>query len=213
MNGRYVVLSSLLVVAAAGLGSLCGYHYGKNKYLTMADREIESVKKAYEKHFKNPQNKSVEKDAPVDLLPNTNNDNLADPYVNKEKNSEAMVKYKNYAGLYGNNGEVVTPNRSIDEPVKHKKPIIKKNNIHVISPEEYRDFEGEIITLIYYSDKVLSDGDGNVIHNINEVIGPEALSTFGRYEDDCVYVKDDEKNIVYEIIWDNKSYVAAHAND
>ena len=37
----------LLLGAAAG--GFAGYFYGKNKYLTIAEKEIDSVKKVYEK--------------------------------------------------------------------------------------------------------------------------------------------------------------------
>lgn len=203
MNVRRFIISSLLVIISASFGVAGGYYLGKRKYLSMADKEIESVKKMYEKHYSNekPVVQAL-KEEPKEVAKNDN--------ANED---ETLVKYKNYAGLYGDNKEIASPIRSIKTPEQKNNKKVKKNNFHVISPEEYRDFEGEIITLIYYSDKVLADNDGNVIHNINEVIGPEALSTFGRYEDDCVYVKDDEQNVVYEIIWENKSYVAAHAND
>ena len=38
----------LLLGAAAG--GFAGYFYGKNKYLAIAEKEIDSVKKVYEKH-------------------------------------------------------------------------------------------------------------------------------------------------------------------
>ena len=56
----------------------------------------------------------------------------------------------------------------------------------------------------------MADDNGNIIHNVNEVVGPEALSTFGRYLDDTVYVKDDTKKIDYEIIWDARKYASVN---
>ena len=53
---------------------------------------------------------------------------------------------------------------------------------------------------------MLADEDNNVIHVPEEVIGDEALSSFGRYEDDCVYVRDDKLKVDYEIIYSQLTF-------
>ena len=58
----------------------------------------------------------------------------------------------------------------------------------------------------YYADKVLADEDNNVIHVPEEVVGDEALSSFGRYEDDCVYVRDGKKKVDYEILYSQLTF-------
>lgn len=188
-----VTLSSLVLGFASGMA--VGYYVSKNRFQELADKEIESVRKVYEKHFK--------KDAQEESAPKSNR-----PKPAPLKDQEA---YKNYAEQYkGSDKEVIAPipKKSIQSPPK----VVKKTNTtpYVISPEQYNESEYEADTLIYYSDKVLSDSDGNIIHNVNEVIGPEALSTFGRYLDDTVYVRDDNKKIDYEIIWESRTYKAVN---
>ena len=39
------------LLLGAAVGGFAGYFYGKNKYLAIAEKEIDSVKKVYEKHF------------------------------------------------------------------------------------------------------------------------------------------------------------------
>lgn len=179
-------------------GTIAGYFYSKNKYLTMAETEIESVKKVYEKHFsENTLNKDVQI---IPEKPNVKN-KISAPSLNSEKDN-----YKNYARMYSGdpeNPKIGSVQTTIKTEKPHKAPI---KTPYIITPDEYQLSDYEAETLIWYSDKILADSDGNIIHNINEVVGPEALSTFGRYLDDTVYVRDDSKKIDYEIIWDSRKY-------
>lgn len=186
-------------------GIIAGYFYGKNKYLNMAEKEIESVKKVYEKHFSEKSIQNENKD--IEEVPSVKKP-IPAPLVDPDKET-----YKNYAGMYGGNPEkpkIGTVETTIKSEKPHKKPV---KTPYVITPDEYQlsDYESE--TLIWYSDKILADADGNIIHNINEVVGPEALSTFGRYLDDTVYVRDDSKKIDYEIIWDARKYSSVNKLD
>ena len=204
MSTKNIIISTASFIIGSAAGFALGYFISKNKYLNMAEKEISSVKKVYEKHFMNV---------------NAKNDNdeksttASDVTTHTEENEKK--KYKNYAAAYnGSESKEVTVTNSID---RNDKPSIPKPKKHVtpyvISPDEYRDSPYEAQTLIWYADKILTDDDGNVIHNINEVIGPEALSTFGRYEDDAVYVRDDENKIDYEIIWNPKKFSSTRDED
>ncbi len=204
MSTKSFILSSLCFLLGAAGGAVGGYYYSKNKFLTIADKEIESVRKVYEKHFEN--NNTSES---IELKEEKNLQNIQIGTKTPQEKD-----YNNYVKMYGGSDDKkpnVTPTRSIASP-KGASTVkkTKNNNIYVISPEQYQDSEYDAESLIYYSDKVLTDSDGNVIHDINSLIGPEALSTFGRYEDDVVYVRDDNKRIDYEIIWDARKYSSVH---
>lgn len=191
MSTKSTIIGFASFIAGFAGGMILGYYVSKTKFQELADKEIESVRKVYEKHFKKNETKNT-KQTPVQS-------------VKSDKES-----YKNYADQYkGSDVDMSAPipKKSIQTP-----KVVKKTNTtpYVISPEQYQESEYEADTLIYYSDKVLSDSDGNIIHNVNEVVGPEALSTFGRYEDDVVYVRDDNKKIDYEIIWESRTYAAVN---
>lgn len=191
MNKAIISSFAGFILGAIG-GFVGGYYYTKNKYLSLAEKEIDSVRKVYEKHFANePQIKQPTALENPQTINNT---------IQEAKASDNDKKtYQNYAGMYGG-----------ERPAK--KHGSNKSTPYVISPTEFSESEYEAITLFYYSDKVLADMDGNIIHNINELIGPEALSTFGRYTDEehdydnVVYVRDDNKKVDYEISWDVRKY-------
>lgn len=83
--------------------------------------------------------------------------------------------------------------------------IPKKEGPYVISPEEFGDIADYTqISLTYYEDGVLTEDDF-VVDNADELVG-EFESHFGEYEDDSVFVRNDERRIDYEIIKVLKTY-------
>ena len=58
---------------------------------------------------------------------------------------------------------------------------------YVISPDEFSENnEYETESLTYYSDGVLTDEYDNPIEDIERLVGSDALTHFGEYEDDSV---------------------------
>lgn len=198
MSTRNVILTVGAFLLGAAGGVVGGYYFSKNKFQTLADKEIESVRKVYEHHFKKPEGTQ-----PVTT------EGSPSPKINKltAPDTEQKGSITDYGKMYA--GTEVEP--EVVGTSKTTKPVKKPSKpIRVISPQEFQESEYTADTLIYYADKVLADSDGNVIHNINDTIGPEALSTFGRYLDDTVYVRDDNKQIDYEIIWDVRKYSSVY---
>lgn len=77
----------------------------------------------------------------------------------------------------------------------------------MIPPTEFDMLDDyDVIELTYFSDGVLVDDDGQVITNIDAVVGEESLKHFGEYEDDCVHVRNDRLKCDYEIIKDLETY-------
>ena len=78
---------------------------------------------------------------------------------------------------------------------------------YVITPDEFGEiYEYDTISLRYYADKVLTDEDDVVITNVDEIIGEDSLTHFGEYEDDSVFVRNDEMKADYEILLDLRKY-------
>lgn len=198
MSSKTFISSSIFFALGLAGGAVIGYFYSKNKYLAMADKEIESVKKVYQKYFETKPSKT-------DPTPSSQEQ----PTKSITPDNSANKEYKKYAQVYGGNNpapKIGTVRSTIAEENEKKQPVKTNPDIYVITPEEFADSEYKSETLMYYADKVLADEDGNIIKNINEVIGPEALSTFGRYDDNVVYVRNEAHKIDYEIIWDSRRY-------
>lgn len=78
---------------------------------------------------------------------------------------------------------------------------------YVITPEDFgtRD-DYETVSLIYYADHVLADEEGVPVRDVAASVGTAALSRFGEYEDDSVFVRNDRLRCDYEILMDYRKH-------
>ena len=88
---------------------------------------------------------------------------------------------------------------------------------YVITPEEFDPLDDspeayEKITLTYYADDILADDGDIVVDDVEFVIGSEALESFGEYEEDAVYVRNDKLKTEYEIVRDERNYIDVAAD-
>lgn len=78
---------------------------------------------------------------------------------------------------------------------------VMKRKPCIIAPEEYGEKEGyETESLTYYADGVLTDDQDEPIEDVDNVVGLGFESHFGEYEDDSVFIRNDNLKIDYEIL-------------
>ena len=197
------IKAMLLFVAGAGTGFAVGYFLSKKKYEKKADTEIESVKRAFNKHLE-----ELYKDGELKDIPETRNGYTKKSESNQKQEGKPNIersplptdpvddKYKDYSAPYRVSGD----------KEKKQAPKKEKEGPYVISPEEFMTSSYEAVTLLYYADGVLADDDNNVISSYREMIGPNALECFGQYQDDTVYVRNDKEKVDYEILLDAREF-------
>lgn len=84
---------------------------------------------------------------------------------------------------------------------------VEKASVHVISPEEYGENEYyDCVELSYYKDGILAEDDGEIIEDVDNVVGRDSLKTFGKYENDAVHVRNDSNATYYEILLVDENY-------
>lgn len=189
-----ILLSASCLVGGFGIG----YIFSKKKFEKKADDEIAMMRNKFndrlkeiitpEPEAKNKTNKS-EKTKTVD--------------IKKEAEAKSHSTYINYTAPY----KTTAPS---DESSK-----MPKNNIRVITPEEFMNSSYDSVTLLYYEDGTYVDDDGNIIRNPKDIFGPKinVPKSFGQYEDDSVYVRDDDKKVDYEVLLQKESYWDNSDND
>ena len=167
-----------LVIFFAGVivGSLISRQLLRRKYEQLAQEEIDSVKEVFSKMIENSGLSRVKAD------------------LAKEK--PGVIEY---ASILHKQGYTNYSRTKTDEQEKSV-------DIYVIMPQQVGDTDYETISLTYYADDILTDSDDEVIDDVESVIGHFALSAFGEYEDDSVYVRDDRLKIDYEILRDLRNY-------
>ena len=184
----------LLFSAGAAVGGFVAWKILEKKYKEIADEKIESVKEVYGKKYgENKENIDENK---------TNMDadiSKTDVENSKKVGAETLTKVVSDLGY-----------TKYSTPDDQKGETVKKCNAYVIPPESFDEEGYKTVSLVYYADKVLAYESGKVIKNPDELIGAGSLLTFGEYEDDSVFVRNDDLKTDYEILLDERTYSSVY---
>lgn len=129
-------------------------------------------------------------------------DDLDEEEDEYEPSEEEKEEYENVVDSTGYRNYSVK-SEAKKEVVEEDEDVIKP---YVISPEEFDDNEDYgTVSLTYYADGVITDELGDIIDD--DLLGDIDVSKhFGEYEDDSVFVRDDECKIEYEILADSRRF-------
>lgn len=192
-------LSSVIIFCGGVfIGGLLTWDFFKTKYEKIADEEIASVKETFEHREPRP-----DKNYKVEEALKGN-----DAYINVSPGvAERIIK------IIDSNGYRNYSNTAIETNKKGGTADMELKQPYVITPEQYEDnVDYTKVSLTWYNDEVLEDDWGNVL-NPDDVIGRDALKTFGQYEKDSVFVRDDDEQIDYEVLLDTRSYKETYGHD
>lgn len=192
-------LSSVIIFCGGVfIGGFLTWDFFKTKYEKIADEEIASVKETFEHREPRP-----DKNYKVEEALKGN-----DTYINVSPGvAERVIK------IIDSNGYRNYSNTAIETEKKGGTADMELKQPYVITPEQYEDnVDYTKVSLTWYSDEVLEDDWGNVL-DPDDVIGSDALKTFGQYEKDSVFVRDDEEQIDYEVLLDTRSYKETYGHD
>lgn len=188
------VLTNLFIFAVgAAIGSAVTWKLVKTKYERIAREEIDSVKEMVSKRINND---SVTKS--FDKLKKDIHDKIDDA-LNTESTkkdtstNESIIKENNYTNYANVKKEEKGEDDNMCKP-------------YVIPPDEFGDCDYELETLTLYADGVLTDDMDIPIEDVDSLVGVESLDHFGEWEDDSVFVRNDELKTDYEILLDLRNY-------
>jgi hypothetical protein len=93
------------------------------------------------------------------------------------------------------------------ENKKENKKDMTEDQPYVIPPEDFGELDDyEKISLTYYADRVLADDNDELVENVEDIVGFESLDSFGEYEYDSVFVRNDRLKCDYEILLDQREF-------
>lgn len=174
-------------VLGAAVGSVVTWKIVKTKYEQIIQEEIDSMKEYYSNRYK----KLSEQEA---------TDEVEDQV---EGQTSINDEYEEYTSTLTDQG--YTNYSNINESKGGLKPM--KDRPYVISPDEFGEKDDyETTSLFYYADRVLAYTTGEPIHDVDAIVGRESLDSFGEYEPDSVYVRNDKLKTDYEILLDEDNY-------
>ena len=198
------IVNIAIFAAGALLGSVATWLVLRKKYEERERKEIEEIKAALlpKKNIDettDEEQESAERSKPDIPDPRkselTSNDDETDEEVgDMRKRYEKFVQLTDYNKIFDD--EEVAP--------------VEEDLPKVIPPEEFGDIEDyDQISLTYYADGYLADDFNNyeVMEDIDAHVGKESLKTFGRYEEDSVYIRNDNEQTYYEILRSDRLFV------
>lgn len=202
-NSVKIILGFALGAAA---GSVVTWKLVKTKYERIAQDEIASVKEIYSKKLDN-----LDKYREVYSLKRKLDEEEAEAEAEEEyiPTEEEEETYEEFANRYRGT-------------TYHKKGGTEdmRDYIKVIPPEEYGEsgdndeyVDYDLISFTYYADGVVTDDADDPIDHPELIIGPDALDSFGEWEDDAVYVRNDDRKCFYEILRDLDKYSDRQVDD
>lgn len=170
------------------IGAASSWYFTKKFYEKKADDEIEGYReKLKEKAFVDKENdEEIKKDKAtyIDIARN----------YHKPEITDYVARYKK---------ETVVDPGVTEHPVDDD-----EDEPMVISPDEFGEIpDYDKVSLTYYADGFLVENDTNeIIEDVSDVIGNEALDSFGEYETDSVHVRNDDRQTYYEILLSEQDY-------
>lgn len=93
-------------------------------------------------------------------------------------------------------------------PAEPAEPTRMPSDPYLIESEQFGDEpDYEQISLTYYADGKLADSEDDLVENVPYILGSEWQERFDKYDEDCVYVRNDARRCDYEITRDYRKYM------
>ena len=205
MNNK--VFGIILFTAGAVIGSLVTWKVIKTKYEDIAQEEIDSVKEEYTRlmvSMKKKLNDSI-------TYKNDNNEDDRSEKDTDNIDNSIMTNYNEIVKSYrsSDDEENIQNEKEGEEKEEDNDGVSYMEAPYVISPDDFGSVPGyNVEPLDYFADGILADGWG-VELDIAETIGEDAINHFGDYDDDVVYVRNEQTKLEYEVTRDPRTYAEA----
>ena len=184
------VTCTVAFLTGVAVGVAATWKFAKKKYEHIAQEEIDSVKEVFRRLRGETEVKTTEE--PEDELAYENEDDEANDHVD-------MCEYRK---IIDDNSYDNDQNCEEGAPINMDRP-------YVIAPDEFGERAGyERFSFTYYSDGTLTDECDEPIspEDVEKLVGKESLTHFGEYEDDSVFVRNDDIESDFEILLDLRKY-------
>lgn len=181
----------VIFVSGVVVGGLASAKIVSKKYDNIINEEIDSVKKTFKQSEIDIVKAYEDRLAKIDSEENQEPEEIV--YTREEaldKASEIASK-QGYASL-----EIDDP--EIDRPVK--KYVDDSDRPYSIPPFEVGELSGyRVASCVSYANGVITEGDEDVIYDIDEVIGEDNFVYVGDYEPGMLYIRNDKYKTDYVI--------------
>lgn len=184
------LLPIVTFVGGAVIGAIVGWSAHKKKYEDQLETETESIRKAYEKKYV----KVPKKDLPnVEETVDMSEDEFKD-YVNKRV--EAKKEYEKITAQYQPEGEVVTPDMTLEERAAAQAELIYAQD-YTEEQDNGEKYDG--IELLWFKDDRLATDAEMELLDVATTIGWDAIAQFDKTGLSTIYVRNHRLKVDYEV--------------
>lgn len=188
---KAAITAVVAFIGGAAVGCCASYIFLNKKFNEDLDEAVDNVKSFYKTKYH-------------DDVDNSSNDDISE----NEPETESVQSVESVNTAITNYSTSVTQFK--DEDIFQD----SDDTIDVISEDEYYGAirEGiEPTEYMYYADHILADECSDVIDNIEDTVGRDALSRFGDENVDSVYVHNKRLDMYIEILRSAKEYKEDYA--
>lgn len=201
------IISFIVGAVVGAVSTFFGVNtYLKKQYDDKMDEEIQSVKDSFRNQLriiKESYDRQAAKETDISNPPKVQNE------IDKKEDTNKTEALKEYENIKRSNNYICYS----DAEQKGKEDEVEEGKPYVITGDQFGEYpDYDAMDLLYFADGVLTDDDYNVIEDIDATISKSSLDHFGEYEEDTVYVRNDELACDYNVTKDERNY-ADLAND
>jgi len=214
-----VIIGTASALLGAGLGALVTWRLLKSHYEEIAQEEIDSVKTHYAKLFKEGEHADLS--GLVAKYKNKVN-SLGYSSVQSDGSDESEDESEDHEDLSDTDDEDTDDSDNSDQEFNQSENVQNiwkyakdhphpEDEAYVITFDQFNDEHDDYDKgdLTYYElDDTLVDSQENPVDDVENLIGPDALTRFGDGSNsrDIVYVRNDRVSMDFEISRDSRSY-------
>ena len=177
-------------VGGALVGAIVGWSAHKKKYEDQLETETESIRKAYEKKYVKISKADLPK---VEDTAYMSEEEFKD-YVNKRV--EAKKEYEKITAQYQPEGEVVTPDMTLEERAAAQPELIYAQD-YTEEQDNGEKYDG--IELLWFKDERLATDAEMELLDVATTIGWDAIAQFDKTGLSTIYVRNHRLKVDYEV--------------
>ena len=186
-----MIKETIIFSLGAAASAVASYFYWKNHYEKWAQDEINTMRDFYKKR---------EADSnPADDIQEASSVTPEEEQEHPDDTIPDMMRYAKRIKTCGYTDYAVT---------KRENTMHKVTYPYDISADEFGENDDyDCVSLDYYSDGVLTDSTGDVIDDIDAVVGHDFAQYFDKYKEDAIYIRNDRLRCDYEILRNITPYI------
>ena len=184
-------------VGGAVIGAIVGWSAHKKKYEDQLETETESIRKAYEKKYVKISKADLPK---VEDTVNMSEEEFKD-YVNKR--AEARKEYNKITAQYQPEGEVATPDMTLEERAAAQPELIYAQDY---GAEQDTGETYDCVELMWFKDERLATEAEMELLDVATTIGWDAIAQFDKTGLNTIYVRNHRLKIDYEVFKYDDTY-------